>query len=367
LWKVCLDAFLSRTDGKAPLQAKTETCEWEAIWRERLITRPNEFEQFLMLFTALREKAQTPLRLVTFHGLSEELKGVVRQFEDFMLATDFERSISDRKLHMQVPRQFEKNWKQYKAEWAYAIAFLFLQDIWPEGVGNFDPSGIDKHSELEIPDPEENSSFNPLFHSGGAAAQLGLDYLAHVYEARKDGEFENDERIANTCRICLGAFDYLSRVIGVRIGVVFERWQSLPPFFMPAAVSDQHGREKGSLNDLLNDAIRAYVCGAPAAALALCRSSLEVLLKKHYLPHDYQRVDKNGKLKDKPLDDLIVLAERRYDSWRRERMRPRVRHLNDILHDYSRVERLDEADSKFVLDYLLTLRNLIILAPEKAP
>jgi hypothetical protein len=240
-----------------------------------------------------------------------------------------------------------------------------MRDIWPEGVGTYMPGGTANLFELTTPDPEQDLSFDPLHHSGGEAVRLGIEYLAHVYEGRKDSEFEDGERIANTCRICLQAFEYFSRVIGVRIGVVFERWQSLPPFFMPAAVSDQHGREKGSLNDLLNDAIRAYVCGAPAAALALCRASLEVLLKKHYLPHDHQRVDKNGKFKDKPLDDLIILAERRYDSWRGQRMRPRVRHLNDILHDYSRVERLDEADSKFVLDYLLTLRTLINLAPEK--
>ena len=52
---------------------------------------------------------------------------------------------------------------------------------------------------------------------------------------------------------------------------------------MSALVANRYGAsEKGSLLHLLDDAVRAYVSGAPAAAIALCRAALEMVLKRHY-------------------------------------------------------------------------------------
>jgi hypothetical protein len=224
-----------------------------------MATRPNEFEQFMMLFRALKAKADTPRRLVTFHDASTDLQNSVQQFESFLLSTDFERrKFADRKLHRQVPQGFETDWQEYKTTWAPALSHLVMRDIWPNAFGTYDPSQkFEARTELDTPDPETDAYFNPLWHSGGAALQLGINYLEHVYETRKDGDFEDDQRIANECRITLDASDYLNNTIGLDLGAVFQRWQSLPAFFMPAAISNQHGDERGSLNDLLNDAIRA--------------------------------------------------------------------------------------------------------------
>ena len=77
---------------------------------------------------------------------------------------------------------------------------------------------------------------------------------------------------------------YLERTIGIDISTVFHRWHRMPPFFVPSHVSDKHGlTEKGSLYELLNDAIRAYVAGAPAASIAMCRACLEMVLREHYV------------------------------------------------------------------------------------
>jgi hypothetical protein len=328
-----------------------------------MTTRPNVFEQFIMLFRELKRIAGKPQRLVSFHDDSSEFQTAIRSLEIFLLRTDLKgRVFAGKKLFPQVPDDFEKEWHEYENEWGPAITHLQWRSISPEIFGHYDPSKAPKTAaiELEAPDPECDSSFNSVWHDGGAAFQLGIDYLEHVYEGRKDGQFEDDERIANWCRIGLDAYDYFANTIGIDVRAAFRRWQLLPPIFMPARVSNKHGNEKGSLNDLLDDAIRAYVCGAPAAAIALCRSSLEVLLNKHYLPNDYQYPDKmTGELKDKSLKDLIVLAEKRYDCWKLARMKPRVKHINDILHDYSRVQRLDPKDDKFLLDYLLTPKSLI--------
>jgi len=68
-------------------------------------------------------------------------------------------------------------------------------------------------------------------------------------------------------------------VIGIDINGIFRRWREVPPIFMPSPVSNKQGEEKGSLNDLLDNAVRAYVCGAPAAAIAMCRAVLKMVVK----------------------------------------------------------------------------------------
>jgi hypothetical protein len=191
-----------------------------------MTTRPNEFEQFMMLFRALKQKAGMPQRLVNFHDASADLQDLVRELESFLFRTDFERrKFGDRKIHEQVPAGFEIDWMEYRKRWAPALAHLSWREVWPEAFGTYDPAEELRTpgAEFDAPDPESDSAFNPLWHNGGAALQLGIDYLNHVYEMRKDGDFEDDERIANACRITLGAIDYLSKTIGLDLGAIFHR------------------------------------------------------------------------------------------------------------------------------------------------
>jgi hypothetical protein len=89
-----------------------------------------------------------------------------------------------------------------------------------------------------------------------------------------------------------------------------------------------------------------------------------MLLKQHYLPNDSKYQNKKGEWRDQPVDNLIILAQKRYDCWKAAKMRNRVKHINNILHDYSREQRLNPEDDKIVLDYLVTLKTLIESAPK---
>jgi len=94
---------------------------------------------------------------------------------------------------------------------------------------------------------------------------------------------------------------------------------------MPAHVSNRYGSsEKGSLLRLLDDAVRAYVFGAPAAAIAMCRAALETVLKRHY---------GGGQWEEEKLGRLVVLASQRYDFVQEKRITPLVHKANRILHD----------------------------------
>jgi hypothetical protein len=333
-----------------------------------MITRPNEFEEFMMLFNAVKHQAGTPLRLVTFFDTQVKMREAVKQLESWLLRTDFERRVfAGRKIFRQVPDGFERQWRDYEQTWAPALAHLNLRAILLEPL-EFDPNArrlTTSEIELTPPDPELESAFDPLYHDGGAAMQIGIDMIDTELDWREDNlksEFgtEDDERIANMWRIARGAYDYLTNTIGIEPKGVFLRWRKVPEFFMPAHVSNRHGDEKGSLNDLLNDAIRAYVAGAPAASIAICRAALETVLKEHYLPgkrHQYQ--DKNGKWWDQPLTNLIILAEEKFKHIQSGRNRPLADKANGILHRYSGTTKLSHQDERTIIDFLRTIKFLI--------
>jgi hypothetical protein len=342
-----------------------------------LTTKPNEFEQFMMLFGALKHEAGTPRRLATFHDESANLQNAVRQFESFLWRTDFERRVfAAKKVFKQVPEKFESDWKAYEREWAPALSYLTFRDIFPEEFGTYDAGELGKTEprELRAPDPHSEPLFNPLRHDGGAALDRGIGMIDHELDGReslleKGLGSEDDEYIANVWRITRGAYDYLRKTIGLDLTEVFRRWQTVPPFFMPARVSNRHGDEKGSLNDLLDDAIRAYICGAPAAAIAMCRAALELVLKEHYFPKDHQYRDKNGKLRDKPLGELIVLADeksqidKRFKHIQKGRIEPISERANGILHRYSRRSKITDEDERDIINFLKTVKFLINRAP----
>jgi len=176
-------------------------------------------------------------------------------------------------------------------------------------------------------------------------AQYGLPY-----------DEDENERIANTFRVGIEAFEFLENTIGFDTISVFERWAKVPPLFIPSHVSNKYGlTEKGSLFELLNDAIRAYIAGAPAASIAMCRAGLEMMLRDHYLRGKATTKDK--------LAPMIELAALKYDFMSKTKMNNLARDANRIMHDYAGVQKLDAKDETRLLSHLKDLKFYI----EKAP
>jgi hypothetical protein len=97
------------------------------------------------------------------------------------------------------------------------------------------------------------------------------------------------------------------------------------------------------------------VFGAPAAAIAMCRAALEMVLKRHY---------GRGQWEDKRLGRLVVLASREYDFVQEEQITQLVQKTNRILHDYLQVYRLSDEDERIILNFLKTVKFLIQRAPK---
>ena len=331
-----------------------------------MVARLNKFEQFLTLFESLKTIAGEPTRLAAFYSESSTICDAADKLSDF--AGKLKQLLSDRKRFGRVPPTFEKAWAEYWDRWTPAISHAWISHEFGPAlkIGPYDPDRPSvqgsRTNEPREPDPEDDDKFVPQDHDGGLALKLGVDYWrseCDAYSERvRSGEYDDyDKLTANKCRIALDAFDYLTRVIGVDIDSIFRRWDEVPVILIPAAVSNKHGEEKGSLTELLDGAVRAYICGAPAAAIALCRAILEMVLKDHYItdPKDRTRVDKSGKVRDKGLGDLILTAEKRYGLRRLDL--DRLKLAGDaILHPDGSVS---PADKKTIIEYMLTLKTLI--------
>ena len=332
-----------------------------------MAARLNQFEQFLSLFSAVEEAAKgEPRRITTFWGDSPHIRKSVNDLEDFLRVTDFERRTfqGNRKFWPQTPDDFEKIWRTYKRDWEPFISRAYWDGVAPELDRIFDEmmeSGRKRESASRsetvavVPDPEVDTYFHPMWHDGAGAIELGLRVIENELNFREPCD-DDDRTVENMCRLGLGAHDYLTGTIGLDISGAFRRWRKVPTTFVPTHVSNQHGlTEKGSLYDLLNDAVRAYVFGAPAASVAMCRAALEMILKRHYCAGAFAPKD--------DLADIIVLASKRFNFLDQKELDGLRQKGNKILHDYGSVGKLSEDDERTIQQFLRTLKYLIQRAP----
>jgi hypothetical protein len=140
-----------------------------------------------------------------------------------------------------------------------------------------------------------------------------------------------------------------------------ERWEKVPHVFMPKHVAqDQQRSHSGPLTELFDDAVRAYVCGSPAAAFAMCRALLETVLKQSYLPGEFTETDKFGRTRDIPMGRLLELTRERHHSFPLAKIKPLVQISNAILHGKRAAALYSEIH---ILQFFKILKAVIENAP----
>jgi hypothetical protein len=211
-----------------------------------------------------------------------------------------------------------------------------------------------QRQDRSAPDTLDDENFRPESHDGGQAIEALTKLLLEQAEARRGDEFD-DSPIANIYDVGVQALDHFQNVMGIDIQRAFDRWNALPAVFVPKHVSDKHGlTDKDGLFVLFDQAVRAYVAGAPAAAIALCRALLETILRDHYL----RGFDTRGE----DMKGLIDIAVARYDFLQSTRLHALRLDANKILHRFAE-RRPNVDDEKTVLGHLKDLKHYI----EKAP
>ena len=172
------------------------------------------------------------------------------------------------------------------------------------------------------------------------ASQIGqmIDYVSTKRDMDDDGDFD-------WVGESLVAWDRL-KVSGLDLAGTLWRRRALPHVLVPVHVAKHYGGSRHSLHRRLHQAGKAFVFGAPLAALALQRAVIEEVLAKHW------GAEKGG-VRDANLPEL---------SW--EARADRLKRLaNDALHGNPEKLLPDELDRAIIENFLL-LRLLIEHAPE---
>ncbi len=329
-----------------------------------------------------------PRRLQGVQATDKNLKQLA---SDLMHAADnVERLQSEKKVVQNVDPHVLARWKQYREKWKMSVWYAGgrrrsqQQGQFSLIIGEM-PSFENYRNEYreyiqEDPDPNWYPfDFDPQIHEGGRAVERLFETMREYRERAAeqvpdlaeddpgdDSDYEALSAEANILTVGLQAVDYFQENIGISISGSFKRWNKLKPTMIPIRVSDVWDSSgKNPLFELLNDAIRAYVAGAPAAAVAMCRAALETVLKDYYLSEvKLEKRDLEGRIKSMQHDEVINLAVERYNFLDKTKLHDARKFCNRILHNYSRHRtELDEHDAELV-SLFGDLRHWIEMAPD---
>jgi hypothetical protein len=240
-------------------------------------SRSLRLQSFLDRFADLKAvTGNNPNLLTKFDQASPELRAAVARLD----VGDIEHEIfhGREKMIPHIPAEFERSWAEFKEVWEPRLNHFAMCGIDPEW-----PRGYKEHLKIYegsgvVPDKEDDV-FLPEFHDGPAAIRQAIAYLRDHEE----------------CRAGLAALNYLIETVGLDLPAIMGRWQRSPVVFMPRHVAQQQQMSpSGPLAELYDDAVRAYVCGAPAAAFAMCRALLETVIKQSYVPDEFTETDQFG-------------------------------------------------------------------------
>src|SRR5579862_2045015 len=145
-----------------------------------MANNPGVLTDFIALLGGVRAAAKdSPERLVTFFDQSKEISESVGALNRFLEETDFERRVfhGRDKIIDRAPSQFREQWDDYNKRWAPAFAHLTLQSLFPEAKLEYAAGSVAVSPPPEAPDPESDDTFDPLWHDGGAALELGIERL----------------------------------------------------------------------------------------------------------------------------------------------------------------------------------------------
>jgi hypothetical protein len=232
-------------------------------------------------------------------------------------------------------------WRAYEQRYASQLAGIFLSGL---GLA-LENTPISEHERLQ-------TNWDNADHEAGEISNAIQAALNFANEQATDGwrEFPNDfsENIQNG----VSAWKRLVDETGFSLRDILRRRGLIPFVFIPRHVSNQYGEgERLSLLTHLQQAHDAFVFGAPFAAIALMRSILEAVLKRHY--------NSTGTDLEQLIDNCPSLPRSAP-----ARTLHRLRTLaNEILHFNYEKARIPANLEPEMLLHLHALRSLIEHAP----
>jgi hypothetical protein len=293
---------------------------------------------FMTAFAELKARAQDdPDRLMATWESDERMQQLCDVLHDcartFEIAEDW--SAFAFTPHV-IPASAQAR-RDYEERWSRRVAYVsnrWLQSILDGLVGDAKPAFDRRPDELSI----EIGNWRCEAEDERKLLDQAFDHLESIQEFDHDG---NLDWVTYSVR----AWTRLRKVCGLDVEGALWRRRALPHMLVPVHVANHYGQNRASLYRRLHQAGRAFIFGAPLAALALQRAALEELLQEHWGAE-------KGHVRSAKLPELS------WDS-RADRLK---RLANEALHNDPEKLSADQLDRAIIENFLL-LRLLIEHAP----
>jgi hypothetical protein len=306
-------------------------------------------EDFVRTFNAIKKQFSGIFDLDLFHQKLQEngeFRGLVENLDMLVSRLAYAEKIGTKKTFKQVHKDFPSAWTDFKQRWTKLPSEYLLWRIGPIDIdalfdtakSNTEPTEFESYESNEFDSDEES------------AADLVLAMVDHCRDKGDNGY--SPPIFARMTK----AFDWFVER-GLDVASFEKRWRSTPTIAIPIHVSDKHSisGEEG-LYWLLDQALRAYLFKADAAALALCRALTEEVIEKHYLGYRSDSLSRD-----------IEEATKNFPQLKKHNLGEKVRVSNDILHEAKikivESENWNQPDN-LIREWILVLKRMIETAPD---
>jgi hypothetical protein len=232
------------------------------------------------------------------------------------------------------------------------IAALWLKELLD--VLHDPPRGAIESEAAEGPrsfDPSRDSAADSIMHA------------EYFFELNQDNDWAYMQQFIDYR--ASEAFDWIHEAKGLNLREIERRIKEFPDFIVPQHVSDHYGVEAPhGLFAYLSQVRLAYIVGADLAAIALCRSVTELLIRSHYAGDIPDASNSRGPR----LRWLIEQLQDRDDFkfLRGFNLVAKVNEANDILHQAATdIEHRDRARG-LLTEWVRVLEEMIDKAPASA-
>lgn len=301
-----------------------------------------EGERFLAAFGELKAAVgDDPAELeatwegdVRVQALCDEIAQLVRGFEAVEDWSRFAFTNNVSAAGALARRDYDDHWRKIVSRVANRALDAIFLELFPDFVHDETASVVESPND---PLGDEIAEWMDTAKDEAGQIEQVFDYAFQRQEVDDCGDF-------NWVHPSLEAWERLKNS-GLDVAGSLWRRRALPHVLIPSHVAKHYGATRASLHRRLDQAGRAFVYGAPLAALALQRAVLEEVLKKHWGAEEG--------LKDAKLPE---------PSW--DIRASRLHRLgNEALHRDPEKLKPDEQDRAIINNFLL-LRLLIEHAPE---
>lgn len=306
------------------------------------MTIAEEGQKFLSAFAALRDATDdSPKNLAdrwendqSLQAICDQLYAAMRTFE---IVEEWSQHAFTTQVHPNsviARREYEDRWQETVDHVANREILFLLEGL----MGKTDSGDIEEALEDKL-----GNKIAMWREEAAYEADSIVRIVDHAEWKRENDDFGDFEWVDSAVR----AWDRLTKVVQLDISGALWRRRAVPHILIPAHVSGRYGATELSLYRRLHQAERAFIFGAPLAALALQRAVLEEVLKKHW--------GAGGR--------MVATAKLPELSW--DARADRLKNLaNDALHNGAD-KLVGDALDRAIIENFGLLRLIIEGAPER--